>query len=65
MPSLAGFRWNPIVTVLNPTSAMVEASQASVTENVEEKLSLKWLRSKLDVVKRAETPTEPSGRNHT
>jgi RNA polymerase subunit RPABC4/transcription elongation factor Spt4 len=65
LPSLAGFRWNPIVTVLNPTSAMIEGNQAAVTENVDDKSSFKWLRSRLDLGKTADSATESSASNHT
>jgi predicted amidophosphoribosyltransferase len=48
MPSLMGFRWNPIVTVLNPTSAMTERTDTVPYEIADGESRLKWLRSKLE-----------------
>ena len=48
MPSLSGFRWNPIVTVLNPTSAMTERGDTVPYVSTDGEGRLKWLRSKLE-----------------
>ncbi|MGP8071068.1 MAG: double zinc ribbon domain-containing protein [Candidatus Bathyarchaeia archaeon] len=48
MPSLRGFRWTPIVTVLNPTSAMNEKTNTVPYMSTDGEGPLKWLRSKLE-----------------
>jgi predicted amidophosphoribosyltransferase len=48
MPSLKGFRWTPIVTVLNPTSAMNERTNTVPYVSTDVEGPLKWLRSKLE-----------------
>jgi hypothetical protein len=48
MPSLRGFRWTPIVTVLNPTSAMNERTKMVPYVSTDGEGPLKWLRSKLE-----------------
>ena len=53
MPSLAGLRWNPIVTVLNPTSAMIEDRRLNAIEN------------DVNPAKKAIKATETSANNHT
>jgi hypothetical protein len=45
MPSLTGLRWKPIVTVLNPTSAMNE-EQVTSALNMENKGPISWVGSK-------------------
>jgi predicted RNA-binding Zn-ribbon protein involved in translation (DUF1610 family) len=62
MPTLAGLRWNPIVTVINPTSAMAEEKQSKLTQNAHDS-SLKRLRAKLDRHKQIRKP-ETSANNH-
>jgi hypothetical protein len=64
MPSLAGFRWSPVVTVISPTSAMTEEKQSSLRENVSGS-SLRRLRAKLGRHKRIGKSTETSANNHT
>jgi hypothetical protein len=64
MPSLKGFQWNPIVTVLNPTSAMTEEKQADQTEHAESNSSLKRLRGKFRVTKTGHSEKR-SANNHT
>ena len=65
MPRLAGLRWKPIVTVLNPTSAMTEGKRLGLTENTVGNSALKWLRAKVDLQKNADKTTEASANNHT
>ena len=49
LPSLLGLRWKPIITVLNPTSAMLEGKEAASNEPDDSKHAFKWLRSKLEI----------------
>jgi len=65
MPSLAGFKWVPIVTVLKPTSAMNEGKYPNQTESVVDNSSFKWLRGKRNRRKKAKVTTETSVNNHT
>lgn len=65
MPSLAGLRWIPIVTVLNPTSAMTEERQSYAAENTLDNSAVKWLRAKVDPHKRTVKTTETSANNQT
>jgi len=60
LPTLAGLRWNPTVSVLNPTGAMTEQKQPSA----EDHSPLKWLRAKVDRDKTVKT-TKTSASNHT
>ena len=45
LPTLAEVRWNPIVTVIKPTSAMVEEKQGAPAP--EAKPMFRWLHSKI------------------
>jgi len=65
MPRLAGLRWKPIVTVLNPTSAMTEEKQSKLAENNGGNSALKWLRAKIDPEKKTSKTTETFANNHT
>ena len=65
MPSLAGLRWNPTVTVLNPTSAMVEEKQPGAMEKTGDDSALKWLREKIHERKRPAKGDETSANTHT
>jgi len=57
IPTLAGLRWNPTVTVLNPTGAMTETKQPST----EDRSLLKRLRAKVD----RDRTTKTSASNRT
>jgi len=65
MPTLAGLRWNPIVTILNPTSAMTEEKQVNVTENAVDNSAFKWVRTKIHPDKKTVETTATSANNHT
>ena len=65
MPSLAGLRWTPIVTVLNPTSAMTEEKQPDVTEDTVNNPSLKWVLANSTPQKRSGKASESAANNHT
>jgi predicted amidophosphoribosyltransferase len=64
LPSLVGFHWVPIVTVLNPTSAMTETRQRVDMVSAGSS-SFKWLRSKIDRGKKSNGSTASSASNHT
>ena len=65
MPSLAGFRWNPIVTVLNPTSAMIEEKQLGVAENHVDDATPEWRRKKINKSKKVVQANPTSENTHT
>jgi predicted amidophosphoribosyltransferase len=64
LPSLAGLRWNPIVTILNPTSAMTETQQPNLTARAAGPL-LKWPRLKRRRSGKGKESTEASASNRT
>ena len=65
MPSLAGLRWNPVVTVINPTSAMIEEKNETFTERVTPDPNLEWLRSKFDRHKKTGNSMDSSENSRT
>jgi hypothetical protein len=65
MPSLAGLKWNPIVTILNPTSAMTDEDWFRTQEDTVDKSAFRWLREKLNVDKKTSKTNETSANNHT
>ena len=65
MPSLAGLKWNPIVTVLNPTSAMKGEDWSRADENTVDNSALRWLREKFNLDKKTVKTDEASANNHT
>lgn len=67
LPSLAGLRWNPIVTVLSPTSAMSGEELPTVTADAADKTGGKWLRRKADRRERTgkANARQTSASNHT
>jgi len=65
MPRLSGLRWSPIVTVLNPTSAMTEVKEEAPTQTADE-APASWLRSKkFDRTKKQTKSADSSANNHT
>jgi hypothetical protein len=44
---MSGLKWNPIVTVINPTSAMTEGRRDASFEAIGDRTSVGRLRSKL------------------
>ena len=65
MPSLAGLRWIPVVTVLKPTSAMSEGKYPNPTESTVGNSGLKWFRGRRDRRKRAREASQAFANNHT
>ena len=65
MPSLAGLRWNPIVTVLTPTSAMTEEKQSTATENPVDNSTRKRVRAKVRPDRKTVKANDTSASSHT